>query len=362
MLSEYFALFYTYFATDYIAYSLFFAIGAIATMFILFRFVSKDSAVRTNLLLGMTGVSACLWIFVLSSLAYCAALIDQYWISAAQTISLVAKLSLLTSLGSTIVLVLFFRARAINNTYRMISTAESFSPPHSPDSFELARSRISGLFARLGRRIEEGNRVSSRVSLTLLRRECELPSSLAFDSRRSKIIGIKENVVEMLDDDELESVIAHELGHINQKDARQKSIATAFRVAFPFDPLAHLVEAAVWRERELAADEFSAELTKKPAFLASALLKIYENDSSSSSSSSISASMHSLFSSPSSSSTLLLSSTLGASEPRRLSSKNHGILGKLKRLNARRAFNKQPQLEVRIKRLLEIDSHQLEPS
>ncbi|MGH2638414.1 MAG: M48 family metallopeptidase, partial [Rhabdochlamydiaceae bacterium] len=87
---------------------------------------------------------------------------------------------------------------------------------------------------------------------------------------------ISESAVSLLDDDELEGVLAHEIGHLQRKDSIKKAIATAYKFAFPFDLLARLVEAAVYREREFSADEYAARLTGKPASLASALLKIHE--------------------------------------------------------------------------------------
>ena len=45
------------------------------------------------------------------------------------------------------------------------------------------------------------------------------------------------------------------------------------RILF-FDPLLRLLESRLYREREFAADEFSAFFTRKPLVLASALLKI----------------------------------------------------------------------------------------
>ncbi len=79
-----------------------------------------------------------------------------------------------------------------------------------------------------------------------------------------------------MDEEELKAVLAHEFGHLIHKDSLRKTLATAYRTAFVFDPLARFLEAAIYRQGELSADEYSARLTGKPAALASALIQIYE--------------------------------------------------------------------------------------
>ena len=76
-----------------------------------------------------------------------------------------------------------------------------------------------------------------------------------------------------LSSDETDAVLAHELSHIKNGDSGAKGLAKLARVAFPFDPVLRLVEAAVHRERELWADRVSVEFTRKPLALASAIVK-----------------------------------------------------------------------------------------
>src|SRR5438445_7148994 len=76
-----------------------------------------------------------------------------------------------------------------------------------------------------------------------------------------------------LSSDETDAVLAHELSHIKNGDSTAKGLAKLARVAFPFDPVLRLVEAAVHRERELSADRVSVEFTGKPLALASAIVK-----------------------------------------------------------------------------------------
>jgi Zn-dependent protease with chaperone function len=74
---------------------------------------------------------------------------------------------------------------------------------------------------------------------------------------------------------EVEAVLAHELSHLKNNDSLEKGLARLAKLAFAFDPILHLVEAAVHRERELLADQSSVRYTQKPLALASALLKVH---------------------------------------------------------------------------------------
>lgn len=271
-LADYFNFFHDYFSTNYVAAGLGTGAGIFVISYLFFRQTSNQSF-KTNLLLLMLGDSTSIWIFVLSSLAFCVSLVQQYWVSAEPTIALVSRLALFTSLGTSVILVGVFRKRAINRTYATIRN----------NSVTLD-SQNESKFASRGNRIFESllNKASfsKRISFTLLNSNQGLPASLAFDSSELKIIGLQKNVESFLNDDELESVIAHELGHVANHDALQKTIATGYRLAFPFDPIARFVEAAIYRNREMVADEYSAKLTSKPVSLAAALLKIYESTQS----------------------------------------------------------------------------------
>jgi heat shock protein HtpX len=180
---------------------------------------------------------------------------------------------------------------------------------------ESLRKRTFSLFSHL----TSSSRLSG-IGLSIVPALTNLPVSAALDWKGEKIVAISVKTIEALDDDELLAVLAHELGHIAHRDSLRKTMATAYKTAFVFDPVARFVEAAVYRDGELHADEYSANLTGKPAALASALIKIYE----------------SVRSSPS-----LIPNTAGLS----LLMKDHdsGL------------FSKQPSLTLRIKRLLEME-------
>ena len=130
-------------------------------------------------------------------------------------------------------------------------------------------------------------------------------------SPRHAAVAATEGILHMLDDDELEAVLAHELSHIRHRDILIATIAATLAGAIMM--LAHwarwaaifggfggrdddeggganvlvllfmiivapiaamLIQLAISRSREYAADEGSAKLSGKPLALASALAKI----------------------------------------------------------------------------------------
>jgi len=127
--------------------------------------------------------------------------------------------------------------------------------------------------------------------------------------KKSYTVSLSRGIIDKLDDQELEAVIGHELTHIRNKDVRLLIISIVFVGIFAFVSesllrsmrfgslgrgkkgggsgiiialvlavvgyfLASLFRFAISRKREYLADAGSAELTKRPLALASALRKI----------------------------------------------------------------------------------------
>lgn len=86
------------------------------------------------------------------------------------------------------------------------------------------------------------------------------------------IIAVSPELVDSLSAEEVRAVLAHELSHVKNHDSLAKGMARLARIAFPFDPVVRLVEAAVHRERELLADTTAVQHTRNPLALASALI------------------------------------------------------------------------------------------
>jgi heat shock protein HtpX len=117
-------------------------------------------------------------------------------------------------------------------------------------------------------------------------------------------VAVTHGILELLNDEELEGVLAHELGHVNNRDILISSIAATLAGAITYlarfgmffgggdrerregggiaalimmilAPLAALmIQMAVSRSREYQADETGAHLTGNPYALASALGKL----------------------------------------------------------------------------------------
>ncbi|MFA5896717.1 MAG: M48 family metalloprotease, partial [Thermoplasmata archaeon] len=85
---------------------------------------------------------------------------------------------------------------------------------------------------------------------------------------------VSRGLLRLLERDEVETVVAHELMHLKHHDAEFKVFSTVFSRILFFDPFSKFFDPAVHREREYLADEMSGRSTGKPAALASALLKI----------------------------------------------------------------------------------------
>jgi Zn-dependent protease with chaperone function len=106
-------------------------------------------------------------------------------------------------------------------------------------------------------------------------REATVGNAFSVDNHRRKIVAVSPELVSSMNSAEVEAVIAHELSHLKNNDSLEKGLARLAKMGFAFDPILHLVEAAVHRERELLADISSVKYTRKPLALASALLKVH---------------------------------------------------------------------------------------
>jgi len=84
-------------------------------------------------------------------------------------------------------------------------------------------------------------------------------------------ISLSKGIIEKLNDEELEAVIAHELTHIRNRDVR---ILIALILALVGLLISSLFRFSLSRKREYLADAGSAEITHRPLALASALRKI----------------------------------------------------------------------------------------
>jgi len=83
-------------------------------------------------------------------------------------------------------------------------------------------------------------------------------------------------MIDQLDGQELDSVIAHELGHIAYHDFAIMWLASVLRDAFWYLPSSRTAYAQMQNEKELACDDMAVTVTQRPLGLASALAKVWE--------------------------------------------------------------------------------------
>ncbi len=122
-------------------------------------------------------------------------------------------------------------------------------------------------------------------------------------SPRHAVVAVTDGLLRTLNKEEIEAVIAHELGHVKHRDTLVMTVAATIASAFAFMARvfvwrsffsnrdarnlaivilvaflaaigAMLLQMAISRQREFYADEFSARTTKQPMALASGLRKI----------------------------------------------------------------------------------------
>jgi heat shock protein HtpX len=113
-------------------------------------------------------------------------------------------------------------------------------------------------------------------------------------------VAATQGILKILNDDEFRGVMAHEIGHVANRDTLISTVSASvaggvmllsrfalffggnkkhswgkrLAIAIVAPVAATLITMAISREREYLADEYSAKITKKPEHLASALLKL----------------------------------------------------------------------------------------
>lgn len=93
---------------------------------------------------------------------------------------------------------------------------------------------------------------------------------------RYQVIVLSHGLIKNLDDDELETVLAHELGHIVRNDSLTNSIIVFLRDIMFFTPLIFYVFRDYSSEKEKATDDYAIQLTGKPMAFAQALIKVWK--------------------------------------------------------------------------------------
>lgn len=197
-----------------------------------------------------------LWLFLGLSLALCYAFAGSYESQEEAVVAAVLGRALLFALVAGLPLAILLRRFSLQITLAKVKR------------LTLPRAELRESFGTLKRKMGVP---SAELRLSRM----NVPISFALDAEKPLVV-MSESLLTLLKKDELEAVMAHELAHVRNSDTSLKALVTAYKAALPHDPIIRLVEAAFHREREMAADEIAAKVTRKPLSLASALIKIYE--------------------------------------------------------------------------------------
>lgn len=137
--------------------------------------------------------------------------------------------------------------------------------PSAPDPATAARlgATLATLAARLGTRTP-----------ALIWVERKAPVLFCTGVRRPAVV-LSRGVLELLDEAELRSALAHELAHLARRDPAASWAVLAARVVMAFNPAFQVVSRALARDAEWLADEHAAEACGDRLALASGLLKLH---------------------------------------------------------------------------------------
>lgn len=95
----------------------------------------------------------------------------------------------------------------------------------------------------------------------------------AFGFKRPYIL-ISHGALEQLSPAELESVLAHEIGHVRRRDGWLAFALVTFRNLLFFNPAIHLLYHRILRDAELAADDLAIDLGSSRLTYAASLVKV----------------------------------------------------------------------------------------
>lgn len=88
-------------------------------------------------------------------------------------------------------------------------------------------------------------------------------------------ITLSPLVLDLLDEEELEGVLAHEMAHLIRGDNRTNWGLLILRMLMLFNPVALFVSRRIAQMKEEACDDLAATFTQKPLALASGLIKVF---------------------------------------------------------------------------------------
>ncbi len=229
--------------------------ASMGTLLYVFVTNSQNAKLRVSLLTGLYALSLFFWTFVAGSLVLCVS--QARMVAYARNgVPLAVFGAVLGGLAATVVI------SAVIWRYGNAAVIRRFAPRNTREE-EAWLERFTNLLAEF-----EG---VDRVSVGIVKSEDSLALAVGGKERR---ILVSDGLVHLLDNEETEAVVAHEIMHLKHHDAEFKVFSRVLSRILFFDPFSKFFDPAVHREREYLADETGGRSTGKPAALASALLKI----------------------------------------------------------------------------------------
>ncbi len=229
--------------------------ASMATLLYVFLANARNAKLRVSLLTGFYVLTIFFWAFVASSLVLCVMKSDMVAYETTGVRNAAAGAVFLALVVASLLSYLVWRFAAARVLRRLA--------PRALRADELWLQDYVRLLAEL-----EGVRAPPVLIV-----ERDEPVAMAVSGKQSAIL-LSTGMLKILDRDELETTLAHELMHLKHHDAEFKVFSMVFSRILFFDPFSKFFDPAVHREREYLADEMGGRSTGKPAALASALLKI----------------------------------------------------------------------------------------
>jgi len=229
--------------------------ASIATLLYVFLTNARNTKLRVSLLTGLYALSIFFWVFIAGSLVLCVS--QARMVAYARNGVPLAVLGAVVGglIASAVISLLVWR-------YGNAAVIRKFAPRILEDT----ESSLQAYVDLLG---EFEGVPHVRVLIV----ESDEALAMAVGGMDRSIL-LSRGLSSILERDELDSVIAHELMHLKHHDAEFKVFSRVLSRILFFDPFSKFFDPAVHREREYLADEMGGRSSGKPAALASALLKI----------------------------------------------------------------------------------------
>ena len=229
--------------------------ASIGTLLYVFLTNARNAKLRVSLLTGLYALSIFFWVFIAISLVLC--------VSQARMVAY-ARNGVPVAVGGAVIGGLL--ASAVISVavwhYGNAAVIRKFAPRGLAENEKWLQKYVDLLaeFEGVG-----------DVEVRMV--ESEEPLAMAIGGTDPTIL-VSRGMVSLLERDEAETVIAHEVMHLKHHDAEFKVFSRVLSRILFFDPFSKFFDPAVHREREYLADEMGARSSGRPAALASALLKI----------------------------------------------------------------------------------------